>query len=469
LLAGRAAAGLPEEGDCPALGGRPGDRLAEDAVPSLIREGMLLTYTDLVMLRDLIPAEVWRNRNVFFFDGMRMEIGPCHRRYPVPSYFAEATAQFSGRANVDDEGNLWGYVAGMPFPPESIAADDPAAGVKWAWNLELRNRGAGPHGHFRITDMPSRMGGTQTYTGDFFQLRTRHRADLPDTEFSYPGSDENIWVGGGSFDEPFEARHLAWRQMRPVEAERRYSHPDNTFVYVPTMRKVRRSATAWVDGMYTPRYRVGGDWGGGSIATGSNGLVPTGAVSPNSALSAAVTEHLPAGFNDFSLRPNAYVWRVLGKREVLAPINATRSGYPYEPDRNFGASGLSVGSDRWEVRYALVIEGAAKTAGLAFDSITIYVDHQTSLPLYLITRRKRGLIVDVGIPVHRFSGDVVDYPNWPRAEQRAQLFDPVAAVYFHAADGGSGWRRESFDVRSIPPPNKSLRKMTTTDTLVRGH
>jgi hypothetical protein len=178
---------------------------------------------------------------------------------------------------------------------------------------------------------------------------------------------------------------------------------------------------------------------------------------------------LPAGFNDFSLRPNAYVWRVLGKREVLAPINATRSGYPYEPDRNFGASGLSVGSDRWEVRYALVIEGAAKTAGLAFDSITIYVDHQTSLPLYLITRRKRGLIVDVGIPVHRFSGDVVDYPNWPRAEQRAQLFDPVAAVYFHAADGGSGWRRESFDVRSIPPPNKSLRKMTTTDTLVRGH
>ncbi len=468
LLVSSAGAALPDQGDCPPLGGRPGVSDVEDAAPTVIREGMMLSYSDLVLLRELIPVEVWRHRNIFFFDGMRMELGACHRRYPVSKDYSDATEQFSGQAGVDEDGNLWGYVAGVPFPPASIDNNSPDAGIKWAWNLEHRYRGAGPHGKFRITDIPSRIGGIQVYTGNFFQLRTRHRSDLVDTEFVVPGSEENLWIGGGRFDTPFDARHLAWRQMRPVKTEQNYLKTDSTFVYVPTMRKVRRAATAWVDGMYTPRYRVGGDHGGGSLAVGSNGQTPTGSVSPTSALSAAITEHIPSGFTDFALRPNAYHWRVLGEREVLAPINSTRSGYPFELERNFGSMGLSVGNDRWEVRLAVVLEGSARTENEGFQLMQIYVDYQTQMPLYIITRRSRGLLVDIGIPVHRFSGDVIDYPHWP-ADDRAAVFDPVAAVFFHVADGGSGWRREAYDIRSVPPEDKSLQRMTSTDYLLRGH
>ena len=200
-------------------------------------------------------------------------------------------------------------------------------------------------------------------------------------------SEENLWISGGRFDTPSEVRHLAWRQLRPIAADQRFSNPDDTFVYAPTMRKVRRSATAWVDGMYTPSYRVGHSWGGGSIAAGSNGLAPTGAVSLSSALSHAATEHLPAGFNDLSIRPNAYRWRLLGMREVLAPINGVHSGYPDNPIRNFGTSGLALGSDRWEARYAVLIEGKARSREQGFDTLIAYVDYQTHLPLYLITRR----------------------------------------------------------------------------------
>lgn len=468
-MSGAAGAGTPpDEGDCPPLGGRPGEVEVEDATPTAIREGMVLSYSDIVLLRELIPVEVWRHRNIFFFDGMRMELGACHRRYPVSNDYAAATKQFSGQAGVDEDGNLWGYVAGVPFPQDKIDNSSPDAGVKWAWNLEQRYRGAGPHGRFRITDMPSRIGGIQVYTGTFFQLRTRHRSDLVDTNFVVPGAEENLWVGGGRFYTPFDARHLAWRQMRPIKTEQKYQQSDSTFVYVPTMRKVRRSATAWVDGMFTPRYRVGGDHGGGSLPVGSNGLTPTGSVSPTSALSAAISEHIPAGFTDMAIRPNAYDWRILAEREVLAPINSTRSGYPHDLERNFGSMGLSVGSDRWEIRWAVVLEGSAKTPNQGFQFIQIYVDYQTLMPLYIITRRSRGLLVDVGIPVHRFSGDVLDYPHWP-GEQRAAVFDPVAAVVYHVADGGSGWRREAYDILSVPPPEKSLRKWTTTDDLLHGH
>ena len=467
LFAASAAAEIPDEGDCPSSGGRSGESTSEDATPTLLREGSALEYSDLLALRELIPAEVWSHRNAFFSAGMLMEIGPCHRRYPLPAHFAAATKRFAAQVWLDDDGNLMGYVAGTPFPPEAIAVDDPAAGTKWAWNLEYRNREAGPRGHFRITDMPSRAGRVQVYTGEFFHLRTSHRADLAESAFTQPGSEGKLWISGGRFDTPSETRHLAWRQMRSIEADQRFSDPDDTFVYTPMMRKVRRAATAWVDGMYTPSYRAGDSGSGGSVATGSGGRAPTGAVSLSSALSHAATEHLPVGFNDLSIRPNAYRWRLREMREVLAPINGIRAGYPENPIRNYGTSGLALGSDRWEVRHAAVIEGKTRNRERGFDTLIIYVDYQTHLPLSLISRREGGLLVDIGIPVHRFSGDLASDPTRPGVD-RALVFDPVAAAYYRAANGGSGWRRESYDVKSTAPSRSDLQGMTTTDTLIRG-
>src|SRR5262245_21630136 len=109
---------------------------------------------------------------------MRMEIGTCHRRYPVADFYAEATARFAPKVKLDKDGNLEGYVAGLPFPPEQIAAGDPNAAVKWAWNFQHRYRGAGPVGNFRILDLPGRLGTAQTYEGEVFFLATGHRADL---------------------------------------------------------------------------------------------------------------------------------------------------------------------------------------------------------------------------------------------------------------------------------------------------
>jgi hypothetical protein len=428
---------------------------------------MLIGHDTLLSLRELLPDEIWTNRHVFFYPGMRMEIGRCHRRYPVPSFFAEATERFAGSARVDEHGNLHGYVAGLPFPPEGIDPKAGDAGVKWAWNLEHRFRGAGPVGDFRLADIPGRIGKLQTYRGTFFLLQTRHRADLPETDYAVPESKGQLWVAGGRFLEPHSARHLAWRQMRPEKADQRYSLSDETFVYVPTMRKVRRAATAWVDGVYVPRYRVAGDAGGGGIAIGGDPWSgPAGAINPTSAESAQQTEHLPRGFVSLALRPNAYLWRRIGEREVLAPLNSGWPGYPIAPDKNFGPHGLSVASDRWDVRWAVVIDGKALTRNQDLERITLYVDYQTQQPLYLVTRGQRGRILDVGVAVHRFSDDTLNYPGWPSGD-RASVFDPVAEVFYRVADD-SGWRRESYAVRSTLPEPRLQRRFTSTDFLVRG-
>jgi hypothetical protein len=468
LWCGVANAGLPPENECPVLTNIPGASPAEDATSFRLREGMLLHFADVLLLGSLLPTEVWRNRDAFFHDGMRLELGPCHRRYATAEWYDEATKRFAGQSSVDENGNLRGHVAGLPFPPDAIDPASPDAAVRWAWNAERRYRGAGPVGSFRLVDMPSRVGGIQTYEGTWFWLQTANRADLAASDYALALAPGSEWVAGGFFAEPTPARHLAWRQMRPLQAALQYDHPDDTFVYVPTMKKMRRAASGWVDGLYMPRYRVAGDAGGGAMPLGG-GIAGNGAINPTAGESIQVTENLRRGFTGLSLRPNAYNWKLQGERVVLAPINVTRGGYPDDRNRNFGESGLSVGNDRWDVRYAVVIQGTLKERGLEYDVLTLWIDYQTAQPLYVVTRRRGGQqMEEVGILVSRYSGDLTRYPAWPGGA-KANVFDPVAEVFYEVSEGGSGWRRESYDVVSVPPEESELRRFTSPGFLDRGH
>lgn len=459
----------PRATPCPTLTDGTGSGPAQDAAPVSVHEGMLVRYPDILRLGSLLPIEIWRNRDAFFHEGMELEIGSCRRDYPVPSFFREATTRLAGTARLDDAGNLRGHVAGLPFPPETIDAEAPDAGLRWAWNVARRYRGAGPDGSFRIVDMPSRIGGIQTYRGRWFFVQTSHRADLASSDYGLSFARNIAWVAGGRFDEPSSARHLAWKQSRPLDVATRYNTADDIFVYVPTMRKVRRAGSSWVDGMYVPRYRVGGEGSGGGLSAGGGQFGPGAAINPSAGESIAITENLRRGFEGLTLRPNAYRWRVLAERDVLAPLNVTRVGYPEDPDRNWGPSGLSAGNDRWDVRRAIVIQGALREPGRDYDLLTLYIDMQTQQPLYVMSRRRRGgQLLEVGVLLYRFSGDVRGYPKWPNGE-KANVFDPVAAVFFEVTDGGSGWRREAYDILSVPRSKAEVMKMISASDLSRGH
>ncbi len=459
-----ATAGPPQEGECPAVSApSSAGGGSVDATPLVLREGMLVDKEGLLALRSLLPPEIWRHREVFFFEGMRMEIGPCHRRYAVPGAYRSATERFAGRTSLDDDGNLFGYLAGLPFRRDQIDPADPQAGLKWAWNFEKRYRGAGHRGSFRVTSFPSRTGSIQRYRGSFFVFRATGRSDLPDSDYATPAAGDKLWTTGGRFSAPFSTRELAWRQFRTQESERRWQEPDDIFVYVPSMRKMRRSASSWVDGAFMPKFTAAGQYAGGGVAFGEQG-----SINPTAGRSIAVSEDARAGLTGLFLRPNAYHWRLKGEQTVLAPLNASQSGYPENPERNYGYSGLSLASDRWDVRHAVVIEGALRMRGDNISTLTIYLDHQTLQPLYWITRTSRRRLLDVGILAHRFAADVPGYPEWPGGTM-ANVFEPVAASFYNALAGAGGWLRESYGLSSLPFSRQEQQRMTTADTLQRGH
>src|SRR5262245_60343388 len=467
-----AAAPPPPEGRCPAPNAIPGAPPETDSGGPRLHPGDVIHVENLLAVQNLLPPELWSFRDVFFFEGMRLEVGWCHRRYPTAPFYAGATSAFAGRPRLDGNGNLLDYVAGLPFPPETIDPAAPDAGLRWAWNFEQRYRGAGPIGRFRLLDLPDpRIGSPHTYLGDFFVIRTGHRSDLAASEYRVPESTKTTWVAGGRFLEPTDARGLAWRQLRPRGVETDWTKPDDTFVYIPELRKPRRAASSWVDGVFTPQYRVAGQNDGGLVpfARGNSQYAPDFTLLPtNAGKSIAATEDIRRGFVGLALRPNAYTWTVLGAREVLAPLNATEPGWPGNAERNFGPWGLSVASDRWDVRWAVVLHGEARREVEGVAAVTLWLDWQTQQPLYFMTYKKNGFGVDVGILVHRFSGDTALYPAWPSGEP-ANVFDPVAASFYFVPGGGSGWRRESYDVRSLPLEPDELRKLTSTDALEHGH
>jgi hypothetical protein len=449
---------VPPAGDCPPYPIDPGGSGApsEDVVPSLIRPGDRIDLGGLSRIRNYLPPEVWARREAFFHEAMRMEVGPCHRRYPAAAFFRNATREHAGRARLDAEGNLLEYAGvGLPFPVEGIADDAEDAGQRWGWNYRYRYAAGGFRGAFRLMHVDPRKGEGDRFEGTIAWVPLNGIPGLPES-----GARRHSFAASGSFQKPAIARGVAWRQLRPSEADRSFQRSDDLFVWIPEQRKVRRSPPQSIDGLYMPAYHRGQMGDATTLSLPDSGMSRV----PDSSL--AVIEQQRRGFVGLFLRPNAYRFHLVRVQDVLAPINSYRFGYPADSARSYGPTGLSLATDRWELRRAVVLQGRRREASQMVHSVTLYVDVLTQQPLYFISRRKNELVHEVGILMGKFSDDDPMHPRWEKQEKGTGVILPVAAAFFVAREGS--WLRESFELRSDPPEAKELEDLTTTIRLQRG-
>ncbi len=419
-------------------------------VPPLFRPGDLLPLDRLERLSGYLPPEIWERRDVFFFEGQQLEVGPCHRIYPAAPFFEEATERDAGKAHLDEDGNLHGYTGeGLPFDWRDIADDAPDAGARWAWNMRYRYQGSGYRGEFRLLHVARRGRKIDRYEGSFYMFPM----------YGYPGARRNtnasFWAGG-AFTSPSVARGVAWRQLHPEATDRDAGRSDEVWVWIPDERKVRRAPPTAIDGIYMPTYIRGN-------APMSRAVLPDGSEIPGETI--ATTEHTRIGFTGLILRPNQYRWEFLRSQDVLAPINGKAIGYPGDPDRSYGPRGQSLASDRWDLRRAAVLRGVVRDPN-QIGSVVVYVDVQTQQPLYMIARRRNKHIFEVGAFSGRFSGDDALHPHWVGGKERFGVILPAAASFYTGR--GLGWLRESFELRSDPPEEGEARDMTTVIKLQRG-
>jgi hypothetical protein len=460
---------LPSPGSCVPSGGthvRPGAP-PEDATTAPFQTGDTFAIDRLPALERYLPDFVWKERERFFYEGMRLEIGPCFRDYAPPDFFVAATDAGRGKAALGADGGLAGWGAGLPFHPGDIATDAKDAGLRWLWNVQSRYQGAGFRGKFRMTDLVGRIGRAEPFEGELFKLITAHRADRPGYEA--PGAKGRSFVAGGLFTRPFDAKEYAWRQFRPEEMLGDASRSDDLHAYVPQWRRVRRINSAGTEGIYMPSFAVAMaptspiPAGAGGVEAGSLGAVQA----PTDAGGTIQTKR--SGYEGLEFRPLLYDVTVAGLHDVLAPINASTPSYPDNPDREFGPWGLSFGSDRWDLRRALVLDMRAKqTTGSEIEPRQLlYVDLQTLQPLYIATFDEKNEMTNVGVYVGRWSEDRPDYPRWPDDPQRPiRVIDPAGAAFANLAQSGS-WRRESWTNVSTPPSDDEVKRLLSVNQLTK--
>jgi hypothetical protein len=448
---------LPTEGSCASHGRLRGWPLGEDAPPFALEPGEVIGAERVSQIQGYLPPVIWDNRERFFFEGMRLEVGPCFRDYSPPPAFRDATEKFRGQARLADDGGLVSHVAGLPFPPDAIARDDSRAGSMWAWNVESRWQAAGFRGKFRIVDLVH----SEPYEGEIWKRELARRVDRGADGYRVPDTGTHLWAAGGRFFEPFSARGLAWLQLRDVASTTDATRWDDLYFYMQKTRKVHDLPASGVEGVFVPSFSMASQRGEPSPGSGAEA-----SSAPDAGSGPSTFERKSSGFEGLESRPLLYSFRVLGVQDILAPINSANAAYPTQPNRDFGPSGLSWASDRWDLRRALVLEGRAREGAKLSDSglahTVLWVDLQTLYPLYFASYDAKGDTVDVGYWVGRFDGDPAESGGGA-----LRVIEPVGAAFANLASRGS-WRRESWEVTSSTEPDGEVRRALSVGNLTKS-
>ncbi len=414
---------------------------AQDAATEVpFKEGDVITFDQINKLKAFLPAAFWENRRFFFYEGMRMEIGPLHRDYsPAPEYLA-ATKRFNGQAKVGPESSLQNYVAGMPFDPATInCGGDPEAGQKIMWNFSTQWEGSGAQVSFFYSywDRGERMPLFYEGTSRAVKLANRVEAEYLDGKYNgdvFP-NEKRLHAFGAEVAAPFDSRGtlvLSYRYKSSMNPPGEIKN-DDMWVYVPNLRRVRRISTAQ----------------------------RTDAISG--------TDFTFDDMNSFGGLVPEYQWKCLGEKDILAPVNTTKLGYPVNPDMDFGPYGLSFASDRWEVRRVFGVRFYPNREDHPYDHKDIFIDKQTSKSLYSFAYDRKNELWKVMMHNGRWSEDDANYyPGWegvPAPRDLTAVADVIVNV-----QTGTGNRIEFYDHHGVPISNKGqIRRYIDVGRLTKGH
>jgi hypothetical protein len=274
-------------------------------------------------------------------------------------------------------------------------------------------------------------------TGQSMRLSQRYEPSYQETGGDLFRGEKRLGAFGAHVDAPFDARGIELLSYRyktsdlPVKDARN----DDTWVYVPTLRRVRRISTAQrTDAV------AGTDFTFDDLRS-FNGIVPQ------------------------------YTWECLDERRMIAPMNTKVKGYPYVEDHNFGPYGLSFASDNWELRDAWLVRMTPKNEDHPYHHKDIWIDKQSMAPLYSFAYDRKEELWKIIWHNKRWSEDTdltgVWFEGWdevPEPRALVVISDIIANV-----QTGTGNRIEFWDAHGTPPPSKGkIRRFIDVGRLTKG-
>jgi len=401
---------------------------SKDVLPTTpFKEGDVVGFADIEKLKDYLPAQYWDNREFFFYEGMQLQIGPTQRSYGTSDAYVAATEKHKGEAKIGEDGALVNYTGGRPFPNETIdCKGDPNAGVKIIWNFNKSWNGSGGNAAWSYTywDRGEQLPLYYEGTSRTVKLAQNVEPQYADNNGDIFPNEKRLGAFGIDVDAPFDARGILVLTYRYKNADApiKEAKNDDTWVYVPDLRRVRRISSA---------QRTDSVQG---------------------------TDFTMDDLRSFSGIPPQYKWQCLGEKKVIAPVNTKTLAYPYTDTYNFGPYGFSYASDRWEVRDAWIVRFIPKNEDHPYHHKDIYIDKDTYEPLYSFAYDRKNELWKIIWHNHRYSedwngkvnkdpkaADGVWYPGWegvPEPKNLRTVSDIIVNVQTGTGNRIEFWNNE---------------------------
>jgi hypothetical protein len=374
-----------------------------------VTAGDVVTPENREAVRGLIPDEIFPFA-VEDFRGLRMLITETGD-YPPHRAYIDATARYGCEASLDESGNLVGYVAGQAFPYSEwaqaatdhacdLSPDDPRFALKLAWNINYRWQGPG-HNYPLWGFSYMRNYGKELWRlgqGEYRRTYFSHRADLLAEAGSHELEDDTDVEWAEFFDvkDPFDLRGTMFLLYRYTDPKKE----DDTWAYVPSLRRVRRVATTQK----------------------SDSLLGT-----------------EFSLEDFALF-SGYVlgqkWEYKGEKELLAVMNTERNCFPASMGQEvatqltgtsrlgsraewgackwgpFGA--LPFIDEQWEKRMLFRLDDIPLQKGHPYSRKKIWYDRETMVGKYAIAYDRAGQPYKILFTLHGWSEASINPVNHDR-------------------------------------------------------
>ena len=300
-----------------------------------ITPGMKIDKNNFQMAQEVLPSEILKYLQTGDFAITVQETTDM----PLREEYIKAAIESHGKAELGD-GELKGYVAGLPFP--LIDPQDPQAGLKVAWNQRYRDRGETTQ-YWPTNDLRNSSGAVER--AESFYIASMHGMHRPKPSANHLG-----WEKEGILSKMY------MRVLAPSDVEGRqmlsYTYDkdtltDDQWAYDPRTRRIRKV-------VYNP-YEAGG---GGELLMEDRG-----------------------GFNGYI---HSYEWQYLGERVILAP------GPIKAAEPTLGGRGNWYPLDPWELRRVVVVEVRPKESHPVYGRRVLYIDLQTYVILYALAYDHEG-------------------------------------------------------------------------------
>ncbi|MGH9885382.1 MAG: DUF1329 domain-containing protein [bacterium] len=215
-----------------------------------VAAGTKITSANAGDVRGLIPDELMPYL-VEGYPDLAMTIADSGKYVPNEKY-VKATVDGACQAKLDANGFLTNFTAGQPFPYSEwakdatghkcdLTPDDPQFALKLAWNVNYRWQGGSGLNlpHWGFSNM--RNQGKEVWRiaqGEYRRTYFSHRADLLPATSKLEASTDVEWAEFFDVKTPFDLRGTMFLLYR-YDVE---SKEDDTWAYIPALRRVRRIA-----------------------------------------------------------------------------------------------------------------------------------------------------------------------------------------------------------------------------------